>query len=255
MFRNPGPASALGALIIAALVPAATEGQQITGVPSVERDVARELACGPQAPLIPPAAEMKIVGGEERGKSLFASGDTVFINVGRVQGVAHGQEYFVRRVVADRFTEPFPGYHPISVHTSGWVRIVSVHTNVAVATVTHACDGISDGDYLESFVMPAAPTVTVAGEPDFGTPARVILGDERRQMAAAGGLMVLDRGSDHGLRPGQHLTIFRNTTGGPGAVARIGAATALVIRPESALIRIDRASDAIYVGDLVAIHR
>jgi len=67
--------------------------------------------------------------------------------------------------------------------------------------------------------------------------------------------MVLDRGSDHGLHVGQRLTVFRTTGGGTGPVARIAEATALVVNPENSVIRIDKTSDAVVVGDLVAIHR
>jgi len=82
-----------------------------------------------------------------------------------------------------------------------------------------------------------------------------MLGDDRRQMAAQGDLMVLDRGSDHGLHAGQRMTIFRTTGGGSGPVARIAEATALVVHPGTSIIRIDKTSDAVTVGDLVAIHR
>ena len=49
---------------------------------------------------------------------------------------------------------------------------------------------------------------------------------DRRQMAAQGDLMVFDRGSDHGLRGGQRLTIFRATAGGTGPIARIAEGVA-----------------------------
>jgi len=67
--------------------------------------------------------------------------------------------------------------------------------------------------------------------------------------------MVLDRGSDHGLHAGQRVTIFRSTGGGTGPVARIAEATTLVVNAETSTIRIDKTSDAVLVGDLVAIHR
>jgi hypothetical protein len=64
---------------------------------------------------------------------------------------------------------------------------------------------------------------------------------------------VLDRGSDHGLHGGQRLTIFRTTAAGP--IVRIAEATAMIVSPETTIIRIDKTTDAVLVGDLVAIHR
>jgi hypothetical protein len=66
-------------------------------------------------------------------------------------------------------------------------------------------------------------------------------------------MMMLDRGSDHGLRPGQRLTIFRSTPDTP--VFRVGEATVVTVSPETSTVRIDATRDAIYVGDKVAIHR
>jgi hypothetical protein len=148
------------------------------------------------------------------------------------------------------------GISPSSVHTAGWIRIVEVQSASAIATVTKVCDAIEEGDYLEPFVKPAIPaTSTAAGEPDYANPGHLVLGDERRQMAAQGDLMVLDRGSDHGLHAGQRLTIFRTAPGGAGPVARIAEATAMIVSPETTIIRIDKTTDAVLVGDLVAIHR
>ncbi|MCA1651499.1 MAG: hypothetical protein LC753_14900 [Acidobacteria bacterium] len=243
----------LCALAVAPTALAAAQDQPVS--PRLERGLARDLACSPQAPLIKPTAAITVGAGQKRGKALFAAGDTVIVNAGRGQGLSAGQQYFVRRVVSDRFTEPFPGYRPISVHTAGWVRIVDVQADAASAIVTHACDGIMDGDYLDTFEMPMTPSPARSGEPDFGTPAHIILADERRQMAGPGELMVVDRGSDHGLQAGHQLTIFRYGPRVADPVLRVGSATAVIIRPQSAVMRIDRATDAVYVGDLVAVQR
>ena len=66
--------------------------------------------------------------------------------------------------------------------------------------------------------------------------------------------MVIDRGSDHGLRPGQPLTIFRRTVE-DGPIATVGTASGLGVQPESSVVRIDTSSTRCIVGDLVAIHR
>jgi hypothetical protein len=225
--------------------------------PPAKRDVPGELACGAQSPLVAPMSAMRVLGGQDAKKTLFAPGDAVIVGAGTAQGLKPGQEYFVRRLIADRFTQPLPNFFPVSVHTAGWLKIVDAEADVSIATVTRACaDGIMPGDYLESFEMPKEPPATMtAGEPDFARPGHLILADDRRQLGGAGVLMVLDRGSDHGIKPGQRMTIFRYTLKGAGPVHKIGTATAMVIRPETTLIRIDDANSEVYVGDLVAIHR
>ena len=222
----------------------------------VVRDVAAELACAANAVETLPVTPMTVVGGQIAGKVLFGTGETILVRVGSGQEARPGQEYFVRRVVPDRFTKGVSdGVVLRSIHTAGWIRIVEVQGDTAVSTITHACDAVTQGDYLEKFEMPVVPAATASGEPDFANPGRIILGDERRQMGAVGSMLVFDRGSDHGLRPGQRVTIFRPVPSGTGPVVRIGDGTAMVVHPETTTLRIDTSTDTIYVGDLVAIHR
>lgn len=224
---------------------------------AVTRDYAAEVACGARALAAPADMSLRVAGGREHGKSMFGPGEPLIITGGTAKDLKVGQEYFVRRVISDRFVAAgSDGARTASIHTAGWVRIADVRDDTAVATITKVCDSIEEGDYLEPFAKPSVPTTaTAAGEPDFSDPGHLILGDERRQMAAQGDMMVLDRGSDHGLRPGQRLTVYRTTANGSGPVARIAEATAMVVHPETTVIRIDKTTDAVVVGDLVAIHR
>lgn len=242
------------AFVLLAALPAPGGAQYLTQ-PPVERNPAQELACSPQAPLIPPEISIRIAGSPVQYKTLYGTGDTILIGAGTASGLQPGQQYFVRRVVPDRFTEPLKGYHPISVHTAGWVQIREVQAETAVARVVHACDGMLQGDYLEPFALPGVPGQGASAQPDFANPAHVILGDERRQMGSTGNYMVLDRGSDHGLQPGQRLTVFRTTLAGAGPAWTIGTGTALTIGTSTSVFRIDTADDAVFVGDLVAVQK
>jgi hypothetical protein len=227
-----------------------------------------QLACAPMSPAALPAQAVRVLGSYERGRILFGPDEQVILNAGANQGIRTGQEYYVRRVVHDRFTQWTLGYPPVSIHTAGWVRIGDVRPDMAVATVIHACDGIMFGDYLEPFAEPVLPPGAAAGgQPDFEHPARVVLGDEKRQTGGAGSLMVVNQGTDQGLRAGQTLTIYRPTpewrsydmsyrtrpSGGPSL--RVGTARVLSVQPQTALVRIESSRDAIYVGDLAAVHR
>jgi hypothetical protein len=223
--------------------------------PPAAKDVPTDQRCGAEVSLVVPASAMKIAGGHERAKELFSPGDAVIINAGSSQGVAPGQRFVVRRVVEDRFAHPTLGSATRSVHTAGWITVVEVQADVAIAKITEACDGINQGDYLEPMVVPPPPADLIGGEPDYARPAHLVLGDERRQMGGAGSLLVMDRGTDHGVRVGQRLTLFRPTLDGKGPIAKIGDAVIVTTHAETSLIRIIASSDAVYVGDLVAIHR
>lgn len=215
--------------------------------------------CGAEAALVAPAAAIRISGGAERMKTLFGPGDAVIVSAGSAQGIRAGQRYLVRRVIDDRFAQRSVGVRPLSIHTAGWITILETQADMSVAAVSEACDGVTEGDYLEPMAVvttaPASLAGTVAGTADYARPARIILADERRQMGSAGALLVMDRGTDHGLRTGQKLTIFRETMDGKGPVATVGEAVIVTTHPETSLFRILASREAVYVGDLLAIHR
>jgi hypothetical protein len=239
------------------LAPIVANAQDLPAARGVVRDYAAEAACAAHAVGMPPDTSIRVGAGRERGKALFGANDALVITSGTARGLKVGQEYFVRRIVPDRFVSPgSDGVRTSSIHTAGWIRIVDAQSDSAIATVTRLCDGIQQGDFLEPFQKPVLPAASATpGEPDFANPGHLVMGDERRQMAAQGDLLILDRGSDHGVHGGQHLTIFRPTAGGTGPIARIAEATAVLVSPETTVIRIDKTTDAVFVGDLVAIHR
>jgi hypothetical protein len=215
------------------------------------------VACAPMNGAAAQTASVKILGGRVPGRLMFGPGEQVVVSGAAAQGLQVGQLYFIRRSVTDRFTPSSPDFVPNSVHTTGWLRIVDVQGTMSVATIDHACDAVFEGDYLEPFTAPtaSAPPASAIARPDFTNPGRIVMADERRQMGYPGLLMLVNRGSDQGVQPGQGLTIFRPTLNGNGPVQTIGAATVVSVYPQLSIVRIDSIKDAVFVGDLAAIHR
>jgi hypothetical protein len=223
--------------------------------PAETRHVPIDLVCAPQAALTAPSQTLRVAGGAEPSKALFAAGEIVFVNAGTEQGLRVGQHYFARRVVEDRFAIQTTEAVPRSIHTGGWITIVEAGAHVSTAKVSETCDGVIEGDYLEELVLSPVATPADAGEPDYERPARLILADDRRHIGGGGSLLLLDRGSAHGLRPGQRLTVFRRALDGTGPVVNIGEAFVAKADAETSLVRIEFSREPVQVGDLVAIHR
>jgi hypothetical protein len=215
------------------------------------------VACAPMNAVAAQAPAVKVLGGRVPGRLMFGPGEQVVVSGGAAQGLQVGQDYFIRRSVKDRFTPAAEGFTPNSVHTTGWLRIVDVQGAMSVATITHACDAVFEGDYLEPFVAPPAPVAPAgpAAQPDLANPGRVVMADERRQMGYPGLLMLVNRGSDQGVQRGEGVTFFRPTLDGEGPAQRIGTATVVSVYPQFSIVRIDTIRDAVFVGDLAAIHR
>jgi hypothetical protein len=64
--------------------------------------------------------------------------------------------------------------------------------------------------------------------------------------------MVIDRGSERGVRVGQRLTLFRRKGRLGGRPDVVGDAIVVAVRTDSATIRVQRVTDAISPGDWAA---
>jgi len=227
---------------------------QVAATPSAsQQGLVQQIACAPVGLPAPPVKSMVVLGGYTHGRVMFGPGEAVILGGG--QDVQKGQQYFVRRLVVDGAVKQPKEGALYGVHTVGWVTVIDVKEAMTIATVTHACDGILEGDYLEPFVAPVAPPSSLAGAPDYEHAGRILLADEGRQAGSAGMIMLMDRGLEEGVRAGQVLTIFRETLNGQGPIIDVGRGLVLSTSAKSSVVRIDSSRDAVYLGDRVAIHR
>ncbi len=240
----------------------------LAGAQATGRDVSSStllpeaVACGPRAVFekadkTPPA--IAVVGTLAEGAtSMYAPWHRLVVSAGSEQGVRAGQQYYIRRLA-----DPYEDKHglglvvkeryPMAVVTAGWVRIDAVEDKRSIATVVHECGGITPGDYLEPFEMPAIPTPLAEGTPDYIEAAQVLFGTERSRVEGAGRLVVIDRGTKQGIQPGQRFTLFRSSDAGPNVIVAKGVA--VEVRPDTSMIVINDIRDAVYAGDKAAPHK
>lgn len=212
--------------------------------------------CGPSQPVEDGAAIGKVAAHrDDMDRTLYGNGDVIILDVGTADGIAAGTNLAVRRRfrVGDR---SLPAKQAsFGLHTSALVQVVEVHPDAAVAIVVYACDEFETGDTVERFEALAVFTPIETGAPRYEDPARILFGDGGRHMASVSQLMVIDRGAREGAQRGQRLTVFRRALGTRGPVTPIADAIIVAVKDDSATIRIERARDAVSVGDLVALHR
>jgi hypothetical protein len=211
--------------------------------------------CGPGLP-DPEAVPLgRITGHVHDGRrGLYGPEDLLAIGAGTADGIDVGRNFVVRRrfraADVDRLDRPmFSGEH-----TAGLVQVVEADAATARALVVYACSEILMDDYLHPY-EPVAGWTEHEGRPDFGRPARVLLPDEGHMFGAPRRLMVIDRGSNDGARPGQRVTLFRRSAFERHRVATIGEGVIVAVTPEWARIRVEHANDVVYVGDQAAPHR
>jgi len=214
------------------------------------------VACSPP-PLVSrePLDAPRIMGSQDVvTRNAFGTPELLVISVGTNHGLQVNQQFFVRRLF--RTAETHADKLPHMVHTAGWVHIVAVNEEMAIARPDHVCSEIHTGDFLEPFEAPALPegdilTPVTRGEQDFKNYSRVVSGPYDRLAAGAGEFIAIDHGADRDITVGSHFAIWRDLqkTGMP--LTAIGEATAVSVGPSRAVLVVTRARDAVFKDDVI----
>jgi Carboxypeptidase regulatory-like domain len=181
-------------------------------------------------------------------QGLFSAGDEVVIDTGALSLVSVGQNYVARR----RYPTTVPetrNQMMIGEHSAGVLQIVEVDEASATAVVIYACDEMRAGDYLAPFEPEPERPADAFGTPAFDKAARLLFADDGKMLGTTRRLLVMAQGSRQGIRAGQRLTIFRRSGFGRGTPVILGEAVVVAVRRDSATIRVERATDVIFLGD------
>jgi len=209
----------------------------------------RDSVCGPAKPGAAPESLGTIRSSRYVAEGgLYTTGAQVIIDGGVRNGLDVGQNLVVRHYFRVR---RFAGTDTTGEHTAGLVQIVAVSERSSIAVVIYACDELRQGDFLASFKPEPIRPPEPRGNPDYDDAARILFADEGQILGAPRRLMVIDRGSEQGVRIGQRLTLFRRRLA--RSPDNVGDAIVVAIRTDSATIRVERVNDVISSGDLAAL--
>jgi hypothetical protein len=223
------------------------------------RPVPKELlasVCGPTQPRSADPAIARIVGSQNQpGRELFGDADLLQLDAGTDTGLQLGQNLVVRRLFRVSDNSVPLNKASFGEGAAGLIQVVEVSAGSATAVVVYACGEFYVGDAVEPFDALPMWTAREVGTPHYDDPGEVMFGDQRRMLGGRNDLMVINRGATHGVERGQRVTIFRRPRGGSGPVSDVADAIIVAVRDDASTIRIERMSDAVMVGDLVALHR
>jgi len=214
------------------------------------------LACAPRATFEEPSTAMRITGGQDSFVRLsHAPGDLVTINAGKKNGIEVGQEFYVRRLQVNELAQ-VTKETPATIRTTGWIKVWAVDDEWSLTTITHACDSIEIGDFLEPFALPTLPTISKDRlKPERNNYARVLGGDDRRATFGTGDYLVIDHGSEQGIQSGSQFVLYRNKKQDQNFLYILGEGVAVDVKPTLTTIHVTQSIDAIQKGDLVALRR
>jgi len=248
--------SVLAAALLAA-VPVMAQRAPASPPTNLPPDVL-SLACAPGLSYETPDKNTRVTGGQDSAiRRIHAPGDLVVLDRGEEDGLKVGQEFYVRRINSTTPTK-IDRDHPATVRTSGWIKVYAVDPKMSLATVTHACDSIEIGDYLEPYAVPQVPVASTTRNKPEKTYGRVLPGKDLRRIFATGDYFVLDRGADQGIKPGAQFVVYRNkherNVQQPDVfLYELGEAVAVDVQKDRATLKVTMSRDAFVEGDLVAM--
>ena len=109
------------------------------------------------------------------------------------------------------------------------IRIWAVDREMSLATITHACDSVQLNDYLEPFVLPEEPAISVLRpRAQRGNYGRLLTGNDNRTIFGRGDYFLVDRGSDHGVSVGAQFVVYRDKRRDENFLFELGEAVAVV---------------------------
>jgi hypothetical protein len=253
------PRSTAGVLIAVGLLAATTPARAQRGPVTLSTKLSPEvlsLACAPGAATEAPPTPLRVTGGQDSfARRIYAPGDLVTINAGNKNGIEVGQEYYVRRVQTD-YGQIISRAQPATIRTTGWVKVYAVDDEMSLVTVTHACDTIEVGDYLEPFKLPVMPTISKDRlKPERDNYGKVLRGTDRRSNFGKGDYFTINRGSEHGVELGSQFVLYRDKKQAENFLYEIGEAIATDVQPEMSTVLVTVSLDSIQSGDYVALRR
>ena len=243
------------AFVLTIALPAVAQRGPAAAATSLPPDVI-SLACAPTMTYEAPAASLRISGGQESmRRQSHAPGDLVTLNAGTRGGISVGQEFYTRRVLASGEVR-VSATNPATIRTTGWIRVWAVDEDMSLATITHACDTVDVGDYLEPFAPPAVPALSqLTGPPERGNYGLVLSGQDRRTQFGRGDYLLINRGSTQGVTAGARFLVYHDKKTPGNFLFQIAEAVAVDVKSDTATLHVLSAIDAISAGDYVGMRK
>lgn len=211
--------------------------------------------CGPRQATEFSVAIGRIVSHrDDPNRQLLGPGDVLRLDAGENQGVATGQNYVVRRKFQTGDTLGPKKLATFAEQTAGMIQIIETQPDSSAAVVAYVCGELYAGDTVEPLVTQHVFDPRPEGTPQFEEPGKILAGAHGQTASADGQMVVIDRGIMQGAQRGQRVTIFR-TTAAAGRPLLLGVGVVISVRADSATMLIDHVTDAVMVGDMVALHR
>ncbi len=210
-----------------------------------------------------------ITSNKREDRQFLSQGEVVYVNGGVDQGVKVGDRFLILKTVARDLMHPTHPKQKLGdvIQQVGVVRVITAQSRGSVAVIERCLDSVEVGDHLVKFTEPA--NIPLQLRTDTSEPVKVAANAglvvyirDAKLHSAAGDMIIIDKGSNDGLKVGDVLLAVRVKTfpvGSDGAKNPPTETTtyylgqALVVRADarSATCRVLRSAEEIESGDSI----
>jgi hypothetical protein len=198
----------------------------------------------------------------------LAEGETIYVNGGTEQGIKAGDRFLVIKVVTRKLPHPLHHKQILGdvLQQTGIVRIVSTQPKGSVAIIERCMDAVEKGDHLVRFIEPAnipAQLRTDIKDPIKveANPAVLVWSKDDHLNSGGGDMVLIDKGSDGGVKVGDVLLGARPITFSVGSDGQkkppmettthyLGQVLVVKTEAKTATCRILRSVEEMLVGDV-----
>ena len=164
---------------------------------------------------------VRITGSQHKGRNNLSKGDIVYLGGGQDKGLQVGDRMMVLKIAKARLTHPDDrrGLRSIGdvIQHVAVLKVLTIHPRNAEAVIEDSIDSVEIGDHATAFAEPAlishrdAPLRNDTQEPvPVNTSARIIFARNNAAYFGNGSLVIIDRGSNAGLKIGDVLLAINN---------------------------------------------
>jgi hypothetical protein len=204
----------------------------------------------------------RIVAAEyEDSRTMYATGDIVYADVGAADGLVAGQEFQVIRPAhtvykVDSVLDTIGRFY----ETPGRVKVVCVQEKTAILEFTESCTPSQIGDLLIPFepipipLVRASAPYTQCDPPSGKTTGRIVETKDRAVPVGTDTVVFLDLGEADGVFPGDFLSVWRpRADAALGLRTMLGEVGVLWTKEHTCVAKVTSMIDTMGVGDFVEL--
>jgi hypothetical protein len=200
--------------------------------------------------------EKGIIYDSPEPRTIFGSGDTVYINTGEKEGLKEGDRFTVYKPLR-MVTHPVTGEDVgVLIETLGELEIKEVRHDSSTAYITESYSAIELGNKLKEREDITIPMIDPAAKAEMKDITGYIIDTkDQRDTVASGDIVYIDAGKDKGVSEGDKFIIFKSGEKRKGEIKLpkviIGSLQVIASREKTSTAIITESKKEITVGEMI----